>query len=247
MAFQLGWFWALIYIGIIAAFAFSSLQAPPIPDGPPDPSFQHLFSAIIILVFAIPTLGIIAIGWHRYILREERPNSFYVLRREWPLGGYIWNTVKIIFAILIMMFLIFFIVLYVILPLVYPTIFTEFSPNSIQFTLRIIFGVFAAWLFLRLGTVLPALAVNEKMTLRGSFQLTSPISGQLLIAAFWITLLQLTPSLVQIVLVATIGPASIAVTGVSIAVSIIFGFINVFVGLGILAVIYGHLAEGKRI
>ncbi|MBL4890676.1 MAG: hypothetical protein JKX91_02390 [Rhizobiaceae bacterium] len=252
VAFQLSWFWILAYFAIIVGFVLLGGATPQNSAGASPPSILMVPFVIIMIVVSIVSFTTIAIGWHRLVLREEMPNSFYVLRREWQIGRYFWNTIKIGFAILIMMIPAFFIVLYPLLTTIDLSIFDAPAPGFskaflIQIALQLLFGVIATWLFLRIGTVLPALAIEKRMPLRESFRLTSPISSQLVITAFCIVLLQLVPALVPVVLYPITGPESLVLIGITLVVSIIFGFISFFVGFGILTVVYGHLAEGKPI
>lgn len=235
VAFQLSWFWILAYFAIIVAFALLGFVTSPSSAGSPASSILMLPFIIIMMVVTVVSFTTIAIGWHRLVLREELPNSFYVLRREWKIGKYFWNTIKIGFAILIMMIPVLVIVLFPVFSIVDVSAFAEATPGFsktflIQIALQLILGVIATWLFLRMGTVLPALAVEKQMTLRESFRLTSPISGQLVITAFWVVLLQLVPILVSAVLFPIAGPDSLALIGITLVVSIIFGFISFFVG-----------------
>lgn len=252
VAFQLCWFWALVYIAIVVVFVFTSFLTSPDLAKPTAPPIAMIPFVIIIVVVTFVSFSTIAIGWHRLVLREETPNSFYVLRPEWPIGSYFWNTIKITFAILIMMIPILFIILYPLSTVINPWGVVDnnsgFSKVFLfQIAIQLIFGVVGTWLFLRIGTVLPALAVKKRMTLRESFQLTSSISGELVITAFWVVLLQIAPLLIQFLLAPIAGSESLLLIGVMLVANIVFAFISFFVGFGVLTVVYGHLAENKPI
>lgn len=251
VAFQLSWFWISVYLGVLGLLMWFEAQSPQDPLNPSPPSIQIVIAGIIFIIVMFIGFSVIAIGWHRFVLREEMPDSVYVLRPKWPIGRYFWNSIKVTFAVLIFMIPLF-VILFSMLGVSALTNVTAITPGfskiflvtvAIQFTL----GVFGTWLFLRMGTVLPALAVGERMTLRASFQLTKPISGPLITTAFCVVLLQFIPILIQLLMVLITGPETMLFTGMVLVASVVFSFISFFVGFGILTVIYGHLAEGKPI
>lgn len=263
-AFQLSWFWLALYVGVDFAFwaagghtyliSMVILEQHAFFDTGVSPRWLFLTTLYPFVSITVSAIGfpIIAIGWHRFVLRDKTPSRFYEFHWSWPIGRYIWNSIKIAIAISIALIPMLFLVAYPLFTMIDPSILADKAPGFVKVflyetTLFLIFGVYITWLFLRMGIILPALAVGKRMALRDAFRLTTPISGQLAISAFWVLLLQLAPYFIQSVLFQFADPTSTILHAMMLITFTIFWIISFFVGFGILTVIYGHLAEGKPI
>lgn len=260
MAIRLSWFWILLplvligtgffinkpYLDAIEVAQNSGNAIPPNPAG----AFSANFFVLILITIIVSVVGycIVAIGWHRYMLREEFPDRFYVVRPEWQLGKYFWNSLKIGFLVGLAMIPLMMIIMVPLMGLSPGDLEPAPGFSLIFLTLllgQVVLSVFATWMLLRMGMILPAVAVNKDMTIGASFSLTRAISSQLVITAILIVLLQIIPVILQQFGTVLFGPTYLGGAWVMFPVNVVFFWISFFVGFGVLTVIYGHLAENK--
>jgi len=255
MAVRLSWFWLLVIIfGVISQN--SDMLTRGMIHGVSGTVLGAVVLALLILAFLVVGTTAVAIGWHRYVLREEIPASFYVLRREWPLGKYIWTGFKIIFVTLLVIYALMFVMTSILnLSQIGPVQMTPGSDGQMKTSgaslifqlVPLVTIIISTWIFLRLGAALPAVAVGENASIRDSFRLTNAISGSLLITAVLMVLFQFIPAIVQILIEMIVGPGTFLTTLVLPVFSGVFTWFSFFIGFGVLTVIYGHLAENKPI
>ncbi len=256
VAFQLSWMWIAIFMFILlSGYIFAGVFASSSSGG----GFL-ITTFIFTLIFVVVLLFFVisaAVGWHRYVLLEEAPPIFKLVSDNWPIGSYLWKSIKI--GLLVAL---------IFVPLAY-----FFYGNLISFARSIAnpvtnFGLFAfvftaifipinilgMWLFLRLGLSLPAVAVGKRMSLVESFEITSGYGIQLLVTATLLAIFNNLPELVfgPVIQFVMGGGASalqqmLGLYSVIQIFSIIFDWVAFFVGVGILTVLYGHLCEERPI
>ncbi len=257
MAVRLSWFWILVAFLVGTARAvFKSYLNEGVEAGQAGQDMPGVFLFVTILGLMIVVAGMIsiAIGWHRYVLRGEIPESFYVLRLEWPLRKYFWGVVKII-VILIATAIPLIIVLSYLVPFfsmlsTAPAVgekanFTGFSLRGL--VVSFILNTSLIWVLLRFGTILPAMAVGKKLSLWGSFQLTGKIAGPLFITAISVVLFQSIPAIFNLLLTSIGGPETLLIAWLIVLVTLVFSWFSFFISFGVLTVIYGHLVENKPV
>lgn len=250
MAIRLSWFWLLLlavtYIG-----AFALWYATRDSSGSSHAGWGNLIifllSFVVILVVAIMAYCTIAMAWHKYILRAENPDSYYVLRPEWPLGRYAWSMFKISLIMLL-----------IILPVTYLSFFligtlsqamgSRFVPITVVIMLVAVLslGTLTSWILLRLGLVLPAIAVGKTMTITESFKRTGPLAQPLAVTAIAMVLIQFVPAALEQLVLVLAGPLSL-VSWIMLPIYIFTSWVSFFIAIGLLTVIYGHLVEDKPV
>lgn len=220
---SLFWYGLIIAMSLVIAFAGSPVTAPVL--------------GLMFLLVTVFALSMVAIGWHRYVLREEEPRGLVSIDRSWPVSSYIWTLLKLALVIL--------------LPLIALSIpFAAAAGGSgggAMGLFAFLAGGIATWLILRMGLVLPAIAVGDQLTLRDSFALTRPVAVPLLVTTALMILMQSIPNLLS-------APANLldhtshlryALLLALLPVNFIIGWINAMVGVGVLTVLYGHLYENR--
>jgi len=259
MAIRLSWFWftATFLFGAVMVLLSFFLKASMMSRGGGEGLSGINFLVILLMAaFLIVGMSSISIGWHRFVLREEVPENFYILRGEWPVGGYIWASLKIIavmFLVIISLMVIFIILSKQVqssfMPRGMGPVDQGNAPGSSWFLslLRIVMTIFATWIFLRLGAVLPAMAVGEKLSLRASFRLTMAISGPLFITALIIYFFQFAPTTAQFLLETILGSKTFLTKFLLLLIYLTFYWFYFFISFGVLTVIYGHLEENRPI
>ena len=255
VAFQLSWMWIVLMIGLslAAGIAFSGLTAGNSGGG----IFANFLIFLVVFIILLLNVTSIAIGWHRYVLREESPPQFHVINTKWPLGSYIWKSIKIA-----LLFMLIFIPIMLIASPFLPSVLLQVSNQSSNLTSTLLtfmaislpINIFALWVLLRIGLVLPASAVGNQISIKEAFRTTSGYAGQLAITATLLALLYSIPGLFQILFLEIPNPQNISEfnqfqTGNLIfsIVTLAFNWFTFFVSVGILTVLYGHLCEERPI
>ena len=108
-------------------------------------------------------------------------------------------------------------------------------------------GTLAAWIVLRIGLVLPAIAVGERMGIGESFRLTRPISGALVVTALSVFLFQFIPSILDMAATSIAVTPESAIGTITTVINLVFNWISFFVSFGILTVAYGHMVENRPV
>ncbi|MCP4318985.1 MAG: hypothetical protein GY789_24080 [Hyphomicrobiales bacterium] len=197
-----------------------------------DTAFSTTVPESVLLLFVTTVAGIVialvcgaavAIGWHRYVLREEIPDRFYVLRREWPVMKYIWRGVMIGCLSAIIAWSLILLALSLLSPdfteLADPSTLQlgDFAPSLIA---MLAIGILMTWAVLHIGLILPATAVGQSMSMAESFRLARAFSGQLLITAILLVLFGSIPSVIDQLLIDETSSSYTAF--ITIPVSLVF-------------------------
>ncbi len=257
MTLRIGWFWLLTVF--LVGFAFGLLGW--ISGGMNMAGRSGVLSTISLLVVFVAMFTVIiiatstiAIAWHRFILLDETPENFYVLHREWPIGKYFWTSFKIILLIMLMaipaILILSFIAGSFMGSSLGPSVRGGMGMPEITLTsllLSLLLTTLLSWVFLRVGAVLPAIAVGKNLSLREAFRLTGAISGSLFVAAFFVAVVSLLPNTLELLLKLSVGPGSFLSMLVAPVLAAVFHWISFFVSIGILTVVYGHLVEDRPI
>lgn len=226
VAARISWFWFLIVFvcGILMGVArvTSGVQGA-----------QVLLASVVMITATLLGVTAIAVCWHRYVLLEETPDQPHLLRPGLPIGRYLWNSLRLGFVLFLVAFL---------------PLFVFFSAQESlsglgNYIVSLAVGTFSTWLFLRVGLILPAVAVDKHVSIRESFRLTTPLSGQLVVTALLLVLLQSAPGIVE----AGGKAVGVDLSVPLIPVHVLFFWTNLFVGIGVLTVLYGHLCDGRPI
>ncbi|MEM8704091.1 MAG: hypothetical protein AAGF82_19885, partial [Pseudomonadota bacterium] len=219
-ALQIGGFWYGLFFSLILVRQFL------------DDPFTATLVGITTLIVMVCGLSLIAIGWHRFVLRQEAPRSFVGMDRTWPFFPFLWTLFKLALAVILPLFA-------VSIPL-FMMASQGGSVGSVGSVGKELFifltGSLAIWLILRLGLVLPATAIGEKLTLRESFALTRPVAIPLVVTTVLMMLLQSIP---QLILTPTmlLDETSILRTVILLSllpVGTVVGWLSVLVLIGVL-------------
>lgn len=106
--------------------------------------------------------------------------------------------------------------------------------------------VLYVWITLRVGLVLPASAIGNRLKLHEAFNFTRPVGGDLIVTAALIAGVYHIPDIFEFV--SPSEPTQSENQAVIAFLSdLIFNWISLFLGFGILTILYGHLCEEKSI
>ncbi len=188
-----------------------------------------LFIAIAaIFFFLLIGFAWAAVAWHRFILVEEYPAGIAPSFSWERVGPYIGRSIIIGIVILVASLVVGAIAGIVIQAMRSPTI--GFLVNS-GLTLG------ASWLSARLGLILPAAALGRPMSLSESWEATKPISGDLLVPVFVLTL-AVTIMTLLVPVVFGYGTAALSAGAVMVWFQILFN-------LSLMTTLYGTQIERR--
>jgi hypothetical protein len=182
------------------------------------------------LIMAIVFLFVfswVAVAWHRYILKEEKPGLLPPLRSDlvWPYLGR-----SILIALILVLVAI---PLSLILGLVVGGTQSVVVASIVGLVMALVLG----WIGTRLSLVLPARAIERPMTFGESWGVTGSASGAIFVVVLILALLNV-----------VLGGLFALVLGdniVSALLSLVVQWFTTMLGLSVLTTLYGHLVERR--
>jgi hypothetical protein len=203
--------------------------------------------ALLILVLGVFCYCWAAVGWHRYVLLEETGNGFLPEFRGSNIVSY-FGRILLVGLVLIAVL----IAAMIVIVAVAAAVQSQFI--LLLFGIGLVFGV--SWMATRIGLILPAAALGERMTIGESWVATRPVSSQILL-----------PLIVIALAAGLINQAILLVLGQSVSVPDMFGvmqemrvltlpgqivsgvvsWLQVLVNLALMTTLYGNLIEGRQL
>jgi hypothetical protein len=205
-----------------------------------------VFGALMLLIAAVIAYCWAAVGWHRYVLLEEMGSG---VTPQWH-----WDRIK---AYLGRAFLVGFAVVGAVvaagLVVALAVGLTQSAGIAILLGIGLVLG--ASWVATRIGLVLPAAAIGERMTLSESWAATRPVSSQILLP---LVVVALVVGIVGQIIVFLFGQTvTVEVFGtpqeqlvLSLPGQILNGFVSwvqILVNLALMTTLYGNLIEGRQL
>ncbi|MBF9059490.1 hypothetical protein HKCCSP123_09890 [Rhodobacterales bacterium HKCCSP123] len=210
------------------------------------PAAGSVLGLFLVVVIAVVAYCWAAVAWHRYVLLEEMGDGFLPIWRGDRVAAYFGRA--------------FIVVLVVILAGIGASIalgivvgITQSTFVAIIFGIGLILGL--SWVAARIGLVLPAAAVGERMKIGESWAVTRPVSSQILLPLIVFALvagvIQQTVLLVfgQTVTVETFGMLQDqrVLTLPGQIVNGLVSWVQVLVNLALMTTLYGNLVEGRQL
>lgn len=125
---------------------------------------------LVVLLLSLVFSAWIAVGWHRFILLGEYPNSWIPVFQWSNIMAYAWRIIFLVVGIL-----------FSAVPLVLLVSLYTASPSVLISILLPFFVFLLGLLIYRFGLILPAIAIGNPLSFRESWQLTRGITGAILI------------------------------------------------------------------
>ena len=135
--------------------------------------------------------SVLAIGWHRFVLREEGPRAVLTFDSDWPIWRFVLN-----YLIAVIGWVVLFLVGVGIWDAITEFLFGPNHPDGFVSLLGAVFGASVAWYgLLRVGLKLPAVAVYDQHTsFLASWKETRSIRLALVVVAIAMGALQFLPT-----------------------------------------------------
>ncbi|MGR3638928.1 hypothetical protein [Alterinioella nitratireducens] len=205
-----------------------SAQTVPGPDGMPMPEYPGFIFLVSILNLILSAWA--AVGWHRFVLREEYGAGIVPQWHGQNVKSYIGRLIILVLVMIL-----------IVLAIGIASGALILATQSVLVIWFVAIGIAMgiSWVAVRIGLILPAAALGEKMRIAESWQATKPVS---------------TDILVPIVIIA------ISITVLSGAVEAIFGstlvglvlvagvyWIQILLNLSLMTTVYGMQIEGRSL
>ena len=218
----------LLTAGPMLVLIYLSAQTVPGPGGVPQPDNPGLM--LVFLLVNLVTTAWAAVGWHRYVLREEYGTGIVPQWRGQNIRSYIGRLI-VLSLVLIAVAIVFLLFLVAIMAV-------SQSPTMAWFlSLGAMIGF--SWLIVRLGLTLPAAALGERLSLRESWAETRPVSTDILVP---VVVLALAISIVSGAVTAVFGTAL-----VGLVLSALVYWVQILLNLSLMTTVYGMQIEGRAL
>jgi len=210
------------------------------------PGGGTILGGLLLVVVAITAYCWAAVGWHRYVLLEETGNGLLPAWRGDRISAYFGRA--------------FVVGLVVVLAVMGGTIvvglvaaITQSGAVAIALGVGLVFG--ASWVATRIGLVLPAAAVGERMTIGESWAVTRPVASHILLPLIVVALVVGVIQQLILVIFGEVVTAEVFGTVqdqmvLSLGGQIVnagLSWLQVLVNLALMTTLYGNLVEGRQL
>ncbi len=206
------------------------------PADPFAPAPELVFPAIngwglaIGLIAAVVGWMWAAVSWHRFVLLEEYPNGVLPKWHGAQIGNYFGNSLLVLLilfgAILVM-------------AIAVGMIIAVVQSIALGVILGVGLAIGVSWVAVRIGLILPAAAIGERLGVGESWRATAQVSGQLLLP---VIVLALVFGLINQAVTVAFGPTLLAA-----AVGIAIYWIQLLMNLALMTTLYGNLIQGRQL
>ncbi|WP_217622878.1 hypothetical protein [Ketogulonicigenium robustum] len=231
-----------IVIGVVAVFALmyaSGLDIGTLAQlsrGNADAAAVPALASLALLAALAVVVAIsawIAVAWHRFILREEYPGLLPSVQGK-LLGSYVLRTMVMSLVLVLVIF-----VANLFVGLIMAGLAT-FLPGLLVGSLGgFVLGLIFTWVWLRIGLVLPAAAVGQKMSMLESWRITKPLAEQVLVISAMFMAINIALELVLSLF------AGFAIF--SLVISLCTAWFMMMLGLCLPTTLYGVMIEGREL
>ena len=214
--------------------------------GQNDFSSLGLFGFVLTLISGVVCWLWAAVAWHRFVLLEEYPSGLFPRWHGASVGNYFGNAV-----------LVFLVVLAAgigggIVVGIVAAIFQN-AAVAIFLGISLVFGL--SWVATRIGLILPAAAIGQRLKIGESWRATAPVSGQIILPLF---VLALASAILNQAIIAGFGTATTVMTtfgeqeqitlnGAGVVLSLLVGWLQMLLNLALMTTLYGNLVEGRQL
>jgi len=204
-----------------------------------------LLFTLAAVIFLFWSVSLVAIVWHRYILLEEIPQGFIPYRKDFRIGRYFWLGLGIsVLAALVV----------AVVSGILGVIVGPFFVNSMEgfaagqntgvvgvsFLMGLVIGTIVAVLYLRMALVLPAVALDERLTIGQAWRETSGHTGAIIGLALALAFIN---AVVPLVINLAFGE----LIWVNLALVGLYQWFYFMLGISILSTLYGHIVQKREV
>jgi hypothetical protein len=210
------------------------------------PSGGAILGGLLLVVFAVVAYCWAAVGWHRYVLLEEMGNGLVPAWRGDRIMSY-FGRAFVVGVVVILAVMGGGLVVGLVAAI------TQSVAVAIVLGVGLVFG--ASWVATRIGLVLPAAALGERMAIGESWAVTRPVASQIFLLLIVIALVVgVVQQLVLVIFGQTVTVDMFGTmqeqTVLSLPGQIVNGLISwvqILVNLALMTTLYGNLIEGRQL
>jgi len=228
------------FIGLVVLVGGTSGVMSEAPGG------GTILAGLLLVVVAIVAYCWAAVGWHRYVLLEETGNGILPHWRGDRISAYFGRA----FVVGIVVFLAAVgggIVVGI------AAAITQSPAVAIVLGVGLVFG--ASWVATRIGLVLPAAALGERMTIGESWAITRPVGSHIFLPLIVIALVVgVTQQLILLVFGQTVTTDLFGQVQEQYVLTLpgqilngVLSWLQVLVNLALMTTLYGNLVEGRQL
>lgn len=218
----------LLTAGPMLVLVYLLAQTVPGPDGIPVPEYPVLI--FLMSIVNLITSAWAAVGWHRFVLREEYGEGIVPVWRGQNVKSYIGRLIILTLVMILMAV--------VIALAAGALIFATQSILVIWFiTIGIAMGI--SWVAVRIGLILPAAALGERMGIGESWAATRPVSTDILV-----------PIVILAIAMTVLNGAVEAIFGTSLVGLVLVAavyWVQILLNLSLMTTVYGMQVEGRSL
>jgi len=202
-------------------------------------------SFLAALVFLIWSVSLIAIVWHRYILLEEMPRGIIPYRKGLRVFRYFWFG----FVISLLAGVVF-VILGIISGIIFGPFLEGALPNGAQglsaglsvttFLIGLLIGLIVFVVYLRMALILPAVALDERLTIGQAWGETSGFTGAIIVLALALSFIS---AVVPMVITFAFG----SMPWVDTVLSGLFQWFYFMLNISVLSTLYGHIVQKREV
>ena len=202
-------------------------------------------SFLAVLIFLIWSISLIAIVWHRYILLEETPRGFVPYRKGLRVFRYFWFGLLIaILAGLVLAILAFLSGLFL-GPLLVSSMgsgASKLSAGAIAgtFLVGLAIGLVVLVIYFRMALILPAVALDERLTIGQAWDKTTGHGGSIFVLALALAFVN---GVVPYAITFVFG----GLPWVDLVLSGLFQWFYFMLNISILSTLYGHIVQKREV
>ena len=200
------------------------------------------FILVAAAAFLFWGVSLVAIAWHRFILLEEVPEGVVPYRKTFRVGRYFWYGFGISFLAVMSVMLVIGILSMIIGPFFMNSMegMAAGQTSGAGFLEGLVIGLIVAVLYLRMALILPAVALDEGLTLGMAWEKTSGYTGAILVLALALAFINAVVPLV-------INLAFSELVWINMALVGLYQWFYFMLGISILSTLYGHIVQNREV
>jgi hypothetical protein len=232
---------------LVPLVGFLSLGAGAMGPGMTEPpGGGTIFGLLLLVAITIVAYCWAAVGWHRYVLLEETGNGILPTWRGDRITAY-FGRAFVVGLIVVLAVLGGGIVVGIVAGV------TRSPALAVALGIGLVFG--ASWVATRIGLVLPAAALGERMTIGESWAVTRPVASQILLPLIVIALVVgVIQQLVVVIFGQTVTVDMLGTMQEQVVLSLpgqilsgVVSWLQLLVNLALMTTLYGNLVEGRQL
>ena len=210
------------------------------------PGGGSILGGLLLVVVAVVAYCWAAVGWHRYVLLEEMGNGLLPVWRADRILSYFGRAFIVVVVVILA-------VMGGGLAVGLVAAITQSVAVAVVLGIGLVFG--ASWVATRIGLVLPAAALGERMTIGESWTVTRPVASQIFLPLIVIALVVgVIQQLILVIFGQTVQVDMFGTMQEQVVLSLpgqvvsgLVAWVQILVNLALMTTLYGNLVEGRQL